>query len=143
MTKKIIVFLVLALFFFVFIILDLADPPRKLILKDETFVVAIADSEEAIVRGLSGRTYLANNEGMLFVYDDKRVRHFWMRDMNFPIDIIWIEDDRIVGWEENVPVPQFEPVPEYSSLVPVNKVLEITAGTVTKLDIKKGDKINI
>ena len=55
--------------------------------------VDLAISPEAQERGLSGRAGLADGEGMLFVFAQPGRKMFWMRKMNFPIDIIWIAED--------------------------------------------------
>src|SRR3989344_6207881 len=53
--------------------------------------VEIADEAEEQIEGLSGREGLGENEGMLFVFENPGRYSFWMKDMNFPIDIIWLD----------------------------------------------------
>lgn len=108
--------------------------------------VEIADTPAKQARGLSGRESLAENFGMLFIFFEPKVQRFWMKDMKFPIDIIWIsqtaDGDRVVGFVENAPVPVSENNLEiFSSPENVDKVLEINAGLVKKWGIKVGDKI--
>ena len=70
---------------------------------DITHRVEIANNDEERVKGLSGRTDLENVDGMLFVFPDTAFHSIWMKDMLFPIDIIWIgEDLTIINIEKNV-----------------------------------------
>ena len=106
-----------------------------------TFNVEIADNVAKRARGLSGRDSLKENEGMLFLFNQPAVQNFWMKEMNFPIDIVWIMDDRVVGFAENASMPVTgEELPIYSSPELADKVLEINAGLVKKYNIKVSDK---
>ena len=79
-------------------------PPRAQVSVGVHLIDAeIADSAERQRRGLSGRPSLARGEGMLFVYDEPAPRGFWMPDMNFDIDIVWIRAGRVVHIEQRVP----------------------------------------
>ncbi|MEK7554540.1 MAG: DUF192 domain-containing protein [Patescibacteria group bacterium] len=91
--------------------------------------VDIADDASEITKGLSGRESLSQDRGMLFVFANPDRYRFWMPDMHFPIDIIWIEEGKVVGIAENVS-NEFDPVdPEfYLPPVPVRYVLEVNAG---------------
>ena len=65
--------------------------------------VVLAETPAERVRGLSGRETLPQNEGMLFLFENTDYHAFWMKNMRFPIDIIWMDDDRvIVGIAEHV-----------------------------------------
>jgi len=116
---------------------------KKITVNDQTFTVDVADTDNKRVQGLSGRKNLKQNEGMLFIFPDKSIRAFWMKDMNFPLDIIWIDSDTIVGFVENAPPEGANPINRYYSPVPVDKILELNAGTVKNLHIEKGQKIII
>lgn len=119
---------------------------KTLTLGGQAFRVDIADTIAKEAQGLSGRSELAENEGMFFVFATSSPRTFWMKGMNFPIDIIWIKDDIVVGMAENAqPEPEktFIELKLYSSPQWVNRVLEVPAGTVERLGVKAGDKIVI
>lgn len=105
------------------------------------FEVEIADTALKQARGLSGRTSLKESKGMLFVFGDTAVRSFWMAKMNFPLDIVWIKGDRVVGFSEDLPPTGALGAEAYYSPEPVDKVLEINAGLVEKLGIRVGDKV--
>jgi hypothetical protein len=118
---------------------------KTITLQGQEFIVEIADTAVTQKQGLSGRKTLAENAGMLFIFEDKKIQSFWMKEMNFPLDIIWLADDEVIGWESNVPVPQDKnnPLISYQSPQPANQVLELIAGSVEKLDLKIGDSIII
>jgi uncharacterized membrane protein (UPF0127 family) len=89
--------------------------------------VTIADSPDEIVQGLSGRPSMQENEGMLFVFPAPLVPKFWMKEMHFALDIIWIDESkRIVGIEKNIS-PDTYPA-TFQPAVPVKYVLEVNAG---------------
>ena len=93
------------------------------------------------VRGLSDVKILDKDSGMLFVFPTKEVRTFWMKDMNFPLDIIWITDNKIIGIEKNLQPEGSHPLRSYQSPSAVNYVLEVNAGFCEKEKIKIGDML--
>lgn len=115
----------------------------KLSVGSQVFEAEIADEPLEHSRGLSERTSLPENQGMLFIFPNAASRYFWMAGMKFPLDIIWIRDNEIIGFSENLPPASRTDYPFYSSPVPVDKVLEINAGLVEKLRIKAGDSVVI
>ena len=115
-------------------------PITSVVVGGEKFDVLIADTMALRQRGLSGRPSLKENEGMLFIFTDNAVRGFWMKEMNFPLDIIWInENQEITGIAENV-LPESYPE-SVSSIVPVKYVLEINANTASKRGILEGKEV--
>lgn len=103
----------------------------------------LADTPELIVKGLSGRATLAEDRGMLFIFPGKKTENFWMKEMNFPLDIIWINDDLIVKIDANLSPEGIKPINIYSSNSPVNYVLEVNADWSRRHDVKVGDKIEL
>lgn len=104
----------------------------------------VVESLPAQQRGLSGRESLAPDGGMLFVYPDKDIRHFWMPNMNFALDVLWIADGVVVGWQENIPFQSTDgSIPRFQSNVPVDMVLEINSGWIAQNKAKIGDKVDI
>lgn len=106
--------------------------------------VEVARTDEELTRGLSGRESLEPNSGMLFVFDSPYIYSFWIPDMNFPIDIIWINDGAVVDISENVP-NDFDPnnPVTYSPSEPAQYVLEVNAGFTENNEITIGDEVNI
>lgn len=108
---------------------------------DKELFVEIERSAESQTLGLSGRDFLCKKTGMLFVFSNPSIQNFWMKDMKFPIDIVWIDKNKkIIGFKENAK-PEDYPE-EYPSPSPVLYVLEIHAGAVQKWKLKIGDSIN-
>ncbi len=107
---------------------------------DAIVMAEIADSETARSKGLGGRTYLAPNGGMLFVFDEEKDWGIWMKDMRIPIDIIWINSGKeIVDLKTDV-----KPDTYPSVFVPKAKakyVLELPAGTAQDKNIVIGKNV--
>ncbi len=105
------------------------------------FSIEIADTYEARYQGLSKRLNLCENCAMLFLFPEKQNVDFVMRNMNFPLDIIFIADREIVNIYENA-LPEGEnPQNIYSSQTKADAVLEINAGKVKKCNINIFDTI--
>lgn len=110
---------------------------------DSTFSVEIADTPDSRARGLSYRESLGADNGMLFIFEAPASYGFWMKGMKFPLDMVWIVSDSIVGFSENAP-PASGFVPKiYFPPEPVDKVLELNAGSVKKHQLRIGDKIQL
>ena len=127
-----------------FLIKDRNKKENSAILKigDNHLEVEITDTVLLQARVLSGRPSLPEKQGMLFIFNGLAIRNFWMAGLKFPLDIIWISGDKVVGFTENL--PPAAGIPElYPSSEPVDKVLEINAGLVKKLGIAIGDKIKL
>ena len=107
----------------------------------QTFIVEIADQEAEQRLGLANRPKLANDQGMLFVYPDKKIRSFWMKNMNFGLDIIWLVDETIVQIDKNLEPERDNPQKIYTSRQPVNYVLEINAGLADRYNFQVGQKV--
>lgn len=117
----------------------------SIIINGEELSVEVAKSTAEINEGLSGRTEIGS-DGMLFVIDPPAKPGFWMKNMLFSIDIVWINGDRVIGINSNVDVPEsavtVSDLPIYYPDQPVNFVLEIPAGSAKDF-INVGDKITI
>ena len=109
------------------------------------FTVDVARTTAQQARGLSGRTSLASNSGMLFPFNPPQQPQFWMIKMNFPLDFVWIDKGQIVDITRKVPAPlpntPTNQLPLYSPKTVVNNVLEINAGASNNFKI--GDKVTI
>ena len=67
----------------------------QVLIKDQTFDVVVADDIATQRKGLDGQSSLGSNQGMLFIYTDPRVLTFWMKDMKFSVDLLWIKGDQV------------------------------------------------
>ena len=109
--------------------------------------VLIADTPEKQRQGLSNTSFLPEDHGMLFIYKEKVSPYFWMIQMKYPIDIIWIADNEVVDISFEVPNPNSDTppseLPKYHPPRPVNYVLEVNAGFAKRHDIKVGDPVEI
>ena len=121
--------------------------PSTVTINDYTFTVTVAKTPQQQIDGLSGWTHLDKDEGMYFPLHGRR-GSFWMKDMLFSIDIIWIKDDTVAGIEHRVPFPDVNDsdadLPSYSS--PVDEpqaVLEIASGRAEELGIEVGDSVKL
>src|ERR1035437_11182288 len=76
---------------------------KTLVIGSKKISAEVANTPTARQKGLSGRACISQNEGMLFVFPQSGSYPFWMKDMKFPIDMIWISSaHRTVVVEENV-----------------------------------------
>jgi uncharacterized membrane protein (UPF0127 family) len=109
-------------------------------------VVLVADisaSNEQRTKGLSIKDSLAENEAMLFVFDNEGEHTFWMKDMKFPIDIIWIDADKTVVHIEHSLQPCRSDLlcPTYKPIEDSLYVLETVGGFAEKHGIAKGTPV--
>lgn len=109
-------------------------------LGSEDFTLEVADSSAARERGLSGRSGLAPNTGMIFVFELLGRYSFWMKDMNFPIDIIWLRDDWCIVHIVANADPESYPT-TFAPPVPARYVIEIGAGEAARVGLKNGSCI--
>ena len=123
----------------------LPDAPL-VIIGEAVYVADLAVSAEERVQGLSGRPSLNTHRAMLFVYEEDAPRTFWMPDMHFPLDMVWIRSDCIVdGVTSDVPNPPADTprdeLPRYPSTGPVRFILEINAGQAAAHGIVPGSPV--
>lgn len=111
-----------------------------------TLKVEVADSEEERKIGLSGRKKLKEDEGMLFVFEKENVfPSFWMKDMLIAIDIIWINDGKVIKIDKNVEPETGKSTQEltlYYPDEPVDYVLEVVSGFSDKNGVKEGSLVD-
>lgn len=111
-------------------------------LADQTIQVTVADSPREREIGLSGRRKLAGDEGMLFVFPENGKYAFWMKDMLFSIDILWLsEDEVVVDVAENVSPETYPAV--YTPRVEARYVLELPVGSVLEYGVRVGDVVRL
>ena len=120
---------------------------KQVQLNDVKINIELADTSEKRKKGLSGSQSLASDSGMLFIFEKQDKYSFWMKGMKFPLDFIWIKDIKIVDIIKNAKVPDAgikdQDLPIYVPNVPVDMVLEVTAGFVDSHKIKVGDMIEL
>ena len=102
--------------------------------------IEIADSEYETQTGLMYRNSMEANQGMLFVFPDVAMHSFYMKNTEFPLDLIFIKEDLTIGsFQENA-----QPLNEssLSSKIPVQYVLEVNSGLIAQWGLKIGDRID-
>ena len=111
----------------------------KVVFNDIEFVVEIVDTLELRAQGLSFREALSPNAGMLFVFSESDKHGFWMKDMLFPIDIIWFDDEFVVvDVKENLSPESYPEI--FKPRVPARFALEINISSISDNDIVIGKK---
>jgi uncharacterized protein len=117
---------------------------KKLTVERKELWVEIATTPEQHSKGLSGRGSLGGNQGMLFDYQGKLLTPaFWMPDMKFNIDILWIREGKIIGITKDVPAPQdaTASLPHYYPPGPIDMVLEVNSGWSENNSIEIGNEV--
>lgn len=112
-------------------------------LRGKIFMVEIADTEAKKERGLGKRERLEPDQGMYFPFATANHWVFWMKDMRFPIDMIWIRDGKIVDIDASIPVSKLENLnlETYSPVDPADAVLELNAGAAQAIGARIGDEL--
>ena len=118
----------------------------SLTIGNAAFGVEIADTPELRSKGLGGRDSLAEQTGMLFIFQSGQASSFWMKGMRFPLDFVWIgEDCTVVDLTENVrhssPETPSSELEIFESASPATYTFEINAGEVRRFDIEIGDDV--
>jgi uncharacterized membrane protein (UPF0127 family) len=116
-------------------------------LAGQTLNIELADTQVKREQGLSGRDAIADDQGMLFLFDQPVRQDFWMKGMKFPIDIVWIADDKVADLTKDAKVqPDVQTDQDYALYSPntaITKVLELKSGWIERFGVKIGDEISL
>jgi len=115
-------------------------------IKDQVIKAEIADSDPERQTGLSNRKELLTDSGMLFVFNQQNIKPaFWMKDMNFAIDIIWINDGKVVQIDEANTEPGVadKSLRIYKPESEIDYVLEVAKSYASENDIQLGDEVDL
>lgn len=115
---------------------------RTIELKGQAIQVSVADTESTRRQGLSGRADLEPDEGMLFVFPEDGVHGFWMKDMRFSIDILWLSNEGAVVYMAQDVSPDTFPQ-HFSPNTPARYVLELPAGYAKAHNVTLGDIVRL
>jgi uncharacterized membrane protein (UPF0127 family) len=113
---------------------------ERLLIKSAVFIGYVADTEQKRAQGLSGKAFLPPNTSMFFEFDIPGIHGIWMKDMKFPIDIIWLDKNKkIVNLISNADPSSYPHVfyPPKDSLY----ILETRAGLIRERGLQLGDEI--
>jgi len=105
--------------------------------------VELAATLDERARGLSNRAALPAENGMIFLFNEPGRYGFWMKEMRFPLDIIWISNDQVIGLSENLLPEGAQPKNIYYPPAPADTILEINAGEAETFGIITGDVIKL
>ncbi|MEN9921393.1 MAG: hypothetical protein RLZZ517_371 [Candidatus Parcubacteria bacterium] len=115
---------------------------KSIIVGETPIIVEVLDEMKERERGLSNRPQLTEGTGVLFVFEEKGLHGFWMKDMSFSIDILWFNEyGELVYYIKNVS-PDTYPV-IFTPDEPAKYVIEVPAGFIKQEGIKIGDKIDL
>jgi len=118
------------------------EKQAEIIIGNKKIAVEIASTPSKRERGLMDREYLDKDKGMLFIFPDSDIHPFWMKNTRIPLDIIWIEDSKIVEITTLLPETPGN-IPQYTPLQKTNYVLEVNAGFIKNNNLKLGDEVKI
>src|SRR3989344_5581852 len=117
------------------------------LIKDLKLEVEIADTVSKRAKGLGGRQSLATDSGMLFIFDKPESHIFWMKGLSFPLDLIWLNDKKVVDiTKQAAPTDPRTPdseLPRYQTSEQTDMVLEVNGGFAEANGIVIGDVIEI
>ena len=115
----------------------------RVVVNKQVIKVEIARSPQSQYQGLSGREALCPACGMLFIFPNKQELEFVMRDMKFPLDIIFIADGRVINIFENLQPEASQPTNFYKSTGAADQVLELNSGDARRYGINIGTEIKL
>ena len=116
-------------------------PTATVSIKGHILTVELAATPAARVCGLSRRDQLQQNQGMLFIFPDRRPRNFWMKDTYIPLSIAFIDDTGRIFSIQNMDPMQTKR--RYSSQHPAGYALEVNRGWFRRHGIEVGDLVQI
>lgn len=135
--------------FFIFCILNTAYSSKENTIsftKNGTIIILeIAKTEEERERGLMFLTSMAKNHGMVFIFSKSQPLSFWMKNTLIPLDMIFLNHQKIVTIFHDVPpcAKEASYCPSYSSTTDADTVIELNAGIASELKLAEGDQIVI
>lgn len=138
------IMLIILCFVFLGIVMYLRSLETYIRVGNISLKIEVARTPAAIEQGLSDRNEIGS-DGMLFVLSSKTIPAFWMKDMRFPLDFVWIDGNIVVDITEHVsnPAPntQKKDLPLYRPKQAVTHVLELPDGAVNRYTLKIGDAV--
>ena len=115
---------------------------KNAVIGETAIKIDIADSYDERVKGLSGKSFLPDNTGLFFIFDNPGYHGIWMKDMRIPIDIVWLDDSlQVVHLEQEISPNTYPEVfkPNKKAIY----ILEVPSGFIYKNSIKIADQMTI
>lgn len=122
-------------------ILNTFVPTTSVRIGSGVYSLQIADTEAELAQGLSGVQELPVNGGLLMKFDSDNTWSIWMKDMEIPIDIIWLDKDKQVVYIVKGATPELSTDVVFSPKTDARYVIELPAGSVEKSGIKKNQTV--
>lgn len=122
------------------------DAARVILPSGTVLRADVAKDEPSRSRGLMFRreTEFGPDQAMVFLFSELDAHSFWMKNMNFAIDILWLSPElRIVHAERNIPPCAKEPCPLYTPMQKAQVVVELHRGTIEREGLRFGDTLQI
>jgi hypothetical protein len=113
------------------------------IIGDRKIELEVARTQQQQAMGLMYRKSLADNRGMLFIFESPQPMRFWMKNTLIPLDMIFLRDGKVVAIAAAVPPCKTETCPSYGTPLPVDRVIELRGGVAKEIGLKVGDKVKI
>ncbi|HLD84922.1 MAG TPA: DUF192 domain-containing protein [archaeon] len=111
-------------------------------INNATVSVEVASTPEKMEKGLMGREFLSEKNGMLFIFPDEKKRSFWMKNTLIPLDIIFISKDmKVVDVKQNFLPCRFILCSSYTSKESAMYALEVNANFTQKYNISAGNAV--
>lgn len=108
--------------------------------KNFSYCALVADDSSERFKGLSGRSYISENEAMLFVFDDDDYHGIWMKGMLTGIDVAWLDINKeVIELKKNMQPSSYPDIfyPDIKS----RYVIEFAEGSIDKYGLTVGDKL--
>ena len=116
--------------------------PRVTLPSGAVYTVEVARTPEEQAQGLMFRESLPERTGMIFLFSDKGVHRFWMKNTMIPLDMIWMDGDgRVLFVSADTPPCKADPCASYGPDAPAASVLEIAGGRAGKENVTVGSVI--
>lgn len=123
-------------------IISIRQKTASVTIGNKKYNVELAQTNSEREKGLSNRNSVDVNSGMLFVFPESNIWPFWMKDTLIPLDIIFIDNNRIV---ETITLQPETPqnTPTHTPKNKANYVLELNASEIEKNNFQVGDAVEI
>lgn len=123
------------------VLLQLKSNQKVLTVGHQIIVLDVAHTKLEREKGLSGRSNLPEDRGMLFDFEKPAKPCFWMKDMHFPLDILWINDHKEIVYIRRNVSPSTYPT-SFCTTEPAQYAIELNAGAAKKFDLNLGEPLN-
>jgi hypothetical protein len=118
-------------------------PTRQASINSSQLTLEVASTSQARIHGLSNRLELPADHGMLFVFEARDRHRIWMKDMQFPLDILWLDEQlSVVDMKANAR-PASYPETIFRPDEAARYVLELNAGSIERYEIERGTVLQL